>query len=250
MKAKRPLFKTFLAETIQHHIAEKRPLYFSWSCQYCHDEHRGDMLKKAASLKLDPDLEIGRQDIGLIDKAGKVFAIIQIAATRVIKKSALEFFKRQQIILIQIPMPSTTDSEIFQKTLSHPSLVTTCLNPRCEKCGDFKQITKLIIVDGPCWKCSATIKIAAIRKAGYTLGPDEFSLAEIQAARTKSANIQERYSNTMDAKYLVNTCQCGAFVGNHYLFTEYIAPGTCGMMPFQQFDIGYHCEACFEAMSR
>lgn len=249
MKATRPSLKTLLAETLEQHIVQNLPLHIHWSCLYCHDEHQGNLLKKATALALDPDLEISQPDIALLDNEGKVFAVIEIVTTRKPKKGVLEFYKKQRIILIQILRPSAANLEQLQQKIMHPMLVTTCLNPRCEKCGNFKQKTMLTIVDGPCWKCSATIKVAAIRKAGHTLGPDKFSKAEIEAARSKGVNIQEKYSRTAEETYLANSCHCGVFVGNHYLFTDYISPGSCGILPSEEFEIGYHCEACYEAMS-
>ena len=104
----------------------------------------------------------------------------------------------------------------------------------------------MTIVDGPCWKCSAVMKVAGIEKAGHTGGPAEFSDEEIEIARGKGVNIREQYSKTMNEKYLANTCRCGAFVGEHYLFTDYIAPASYGSLPSQSFEIGYHCENCIE----
>src|ERR1700733_12228227 len=109
MKATRLFFNNLLAETLEQHIAKNLPLHFHWSCLYCHDEHQGNLLKKATALKHNPDLEISQPDIALIDSDGKVFVVIETVTTRKPKKGVLDFYKKQQIILIQILLPSAAN---------------------------------------------------------------------------------------------------------------------------------------------
>lgn len=239
-------FKTLLARKLQQFIDGNQPLQFQWSCKYCDGHHEGNLLKRIKSVIVEHDLGICRPDIALLDKEQKVFAVIEVVVTHKPEENVLEFYKNNKIILIQINLSSDTDIDELDKKISSPNLVTTCFNPQCNKCGNFKHKTILTIVDGPCWKCSAVMKIAAIEKAGSTIGPSGFSPEEIGIARSKGVNIRERYSKTINENYLANTCRCGAFIGEHFLFTDYIAPASYGDLPFEEFEIGYHCESCFQ----
>ncbi len=239
-------FKTLLAKKLQQLIDENLPLQFFWLCKYCDGQHEGNLLKKIKSVKVEHDLAICRPDIALLDKEQKVFAVIEVVVTHKPEEKVLEFYKSSNIIVIQINLSSDKDIDELERKISNPDLVSTCFNPKCSTCGNFKHKTILTIVDGPCWKCAFTMKVAGIEKAGHTIGPAEFSTDEIEIARSKGVNIREQYSKTINENYLASTCRCGAFVGEHYLFSDYIAPASCNNLPSESFEIGYHCERCFE----
>jgi len=239
-------FKMLLARRLQQLIDENLPLRFSWLCKYCGGQHEGNLLKKIKSLKVEHDLASCRPDIALLDKEEKVFAVIEVVVTHKPEEKVLEFYQSSNIIVIQLDLSSDNDLDELERKISKPDLVSICFNPKCDKCGNFKHITILTIVDGPCWKCSSTMKVAGIEKAGHALGPAEFSQDEIEIARSKGVNIKKQYSKTINEEYLANTCRCGAFVGEHYLFSDYIAPASYGNLPSESFEIGYHCENCFQ----
>lgn len=240
-------FKSLLAKKLQKHIDENIPLQFHWACQYCDDRHEGNLLKRIKSVAVEYDLEICRPDIALFDKDNKAFAAIEIVVTHKPENRVLEYYKKNNIILIQINLTSDTDIDDIENKISNPDIVAICFNPRCETCGNFKHRTILTVIDGQCWKCSSLMKIAAIQKAGGTVGPAGFSPAEIAIAQSKGVIIREHYSKTANENYLANTCRCGTFIGEHFLFTDYIAPASFGDLPCEEFEIGYHCESCFQA---
>jgi len=85
----------------------------------------------------------------------------------------------------------------------------------------------MLIVSSSCYKCGKPIKVAAVnndRNMSSWIGPEEFTEEELDFARSKGVFIKSNFSKTMGTSYLSNTCpHCSAFVGQHYLFTEYIA---------------------------
>jgi hypothetical protein len=54
--------------------------------------------------------------------------------------------------------------------------------------------------------------------------------------------LKSHYSRTAGERYIVNTCRkCGAFIGQHYLFTEYVAAYCYSE---EEFDIGFSYPSC------
>jgi len=239
-------FKILLAKKLQQLINENLPFQFHWTCEYCDDRHEGNLLKKIKAIEVEHDLGVCRPDITLFDGEKRVFAVVEIVVTHSLENRVLDFYQNNNIILIQINLTSDTDINELDNKISNPDFVSTCFNPKCEKCGRFKHRTILTVIDGKCWKCSSDMKVAAIQKAGSTIGPSDFSPEEINIAKDKGVNIKECYSKTINENYMANTCDCGAFIGDHYIFTDYVAPASYGDLPSKEYEIGYHCEHCFQ----
>lgn len=113
----------------------------------------------------------------------------------------------------------------------------------------------MVIVDGPCWKCGITMKVAAIyseplemlRDDGTHLNPSSFNEQEVEIARSKGVLLQPQHSKTMEQTYLANTCgnkSCGTFAGNFFLFQEYISPAGFGELAKEELSLGLMCPDC------
>lgn len=248
-------FKNLLAKKIEHHINSKTPLSIFWNCSFCGDEHSGNLLKKINAVKVEHNLTVCQPDIALLDSSEKVFAVIEIVVTHKPEESVVSFYSDNDIILIQINLTSDQDIDNLEEKVSNPDIVNTCYNPKCNTCGQFQQKKKMTIIEGDCWKCGSTMKIATIssskggliRGSSNNLRPSDFTSEEIEFAKTKGVILKTQYSKTVGDNYVANSCpKCGSFVGDHYLFTQYIAPASFGELPSQKFDIGYHCERCDE----
>lgn len=96
--------------------------------------------------------------------------------------------------------------------------------------------TKMTIIEGLCWKCNEAIKVAVTEGDGIMssyCGPDEFTDAELDFAKSKGVVIRTQDSKMANETYLANTCpHCNTFVGNFYLFTQYIQPADIGEYKF------------------
>ena len=89
------------------------------------------------------------------------------------------------------------------------------------------------------------MKIATISTGSGYLYPSEFTKDEIAFAKSKGVILKTQYSNTIGKNYVANTCpKCGSFVGNHFLFTQYIVPASYDELLSQSFEIGYYCNYC------
>jgi hypothetical protein len=93
-----------------------------------------------------------------------------------------------------------------------------------------KEKASVMIITAPCWNCEKPMLVAMI---GQHDGPSAFTKAEIQLAEKNGVFIKEIYSHTADERYLANACwECGAFVGNWYLFTNYWAEAMYGRLEY------------------
>lgn len=100
----------------------------------------------------------------------------------------------------------------------------------------------MYIINGKCWKCAESIKVAIIqadfdKRGATTVGPESFSETELALARSKGVSIAIQYSKTKEESYLANTCSCGTFIGQHYLFTDYFHSAQMGDYNFERIDL-------------
>jgi Competence protein CoiA-like family len=246
-------FKNLLASKIEQHIKTNTPLPISWSCKYCGLLHTGNLLKKIKDVKIEYYLTVCKPDIALIDHNNKVFAVIEVVVTHKPEENVLNFYNDNDIILVKINLTSDKDIDDLDSKISQPDEVSTCYNPKCKTCGQFQQKRIMTIIDGPCWKCDSTMKVATISSSRgglinastNNLRPSDFTEKEIAFAQSKGVKLKTQYSKTVNEKYVANSCnKCGSFAGDFYLFTQYIAPASYGELPSQTFDIDYHCEHC------
>jgi hypothetical protein len=242
-----------LTDKIEQHISTQTPLSFSWNCNFCGLKHAGNLLKKAIAVKIEYNLTVCQPDIALIDIDNKVFAVIEVVVTHKPEESVLKYYAENNIILVQINLTSDEDIDNLESKIAQPDLVSICYNPKCKTCGHFQQKKIMTIIDGPCWKCGSTMKVATIssstggivRGSSNHINPSEFTVEEINFAKSRGVLLKTQFSKTVGAKYVANSCaKCGSFAGDFHLFTQYIAPAGYGELPSQKFDIGYHCEHC------
>ncbi len=240
-------FKRLLTRKLEQHISDSTPLEITWKCNNCGEKHSGNLIKKAINVKLEYYMGECQPDIALIDKGGKVFAVIEIVVTHKPEQKILEFYRANNITLIQINLES--DQDIFNLNLkaSNPNIVSLCTNPKCPSCGRATLKRYLTIIDGWCYKCKGSMNIATIHRGfnGYYMRPDEFSPSEVAIANSKGANLKMNYSKTMRERYMSDTCpNCNAFAGSHFVFTEYYSPAGYGEIPSVVHDIGFVCPSC------
>lgn len=90
---------------------------------------------------------------------------------------------------------------------------------------------QMYIIAAECYKCDEAMNVAIIKseKRNSFCGPEAFSAEEKKIAKNNGVTIRQQRSYTMEQTYDANTCpHCNAFVGQHYLLTEYFVPAECG----------------------
>ena len=108
--------------------------------------------------------------------------------------------------------------------------------------GNATTKKRLLIIDANCWKCRAPMKVAALRADTGYLNIGDFTDLDIQLATQHGAFLRSHDSQTAGERYVANTCRrCKAFIGNHYLFSDYVADLA---LDRQELDAGYYCSVC------
>ena len=241
------IFKILLHEKIQHYLETNLPLDIKWNCEYCPNPHTGNLLKKAVQVKLEHNLGVCKPDIALLDKDNKVIAAIEVVVSHSPEQSTLDYYELNKIVLIQYILTTDEDISRLNNPLIEPDKVALCRNPKCNNCGSYTSKKQLLIIDSHCWKCLAPMKVAAIQgEAGY-ISTSEFSEFDVKLANQKGAWLISQYSRTVGRRYIANTCRkCRAFIGDHYLFTDYIAASDYEEDVYEKevFDVGYYCVCC------
>ena len=111
----------------------------------------------------------------------------------------------------------------------------------------------MYINESGCYRCGNDLKYAYImsqtgdmvRGLSNHLYPDDFTDKEVNLARFNGVLIKKQYSKTSGYSYLANSCNhCKTFIGNNYLFTDYISQENyCDSEKNKHF-VGYQCEHC------
>jgi hypothetical protein len=236
-------FKRLLCKRIFRTLNAGEALAFQWKCDsYC-GSHTGNLLKRATLAEEELNLEICRPDIALLDKEGNVAAAIEIVVTHPPEQSTIDFYKAKRIPLVVFALKSDTELSRVDEEVLRPDTVDACLNPKCTKCNRHMSCLKMLIIDGKCWKCNSAMKVGALR--GDADWEPEISAEHIALANRHGANFKTRYSKTVRERYAANTCrECNAFIGGHYLFSDYIAPAEYGEYSSIELDAGFYCPAC------
>lgn len=246
-------FKILLADKLQQHLDNQTPLPFSWICQYCGEDHSGDLLKKVKAVRLEHNLIVCKPDIALFGEIDQIFGVIELVVTHPPSGNVIKYYKDNDIVLIQINLTSDKDIDELDSKIARPIKVGTCFVPKCKNCNQFQSKKIMTIIEGQCWNCDNMIKIAVISNSNgdlvdgdsKLLPPSQFTPYEIEFAKSKGAILKIQYSKTVNHNYVANSCgKCGSFAGNFYLFSQYIAPSSYGNLKSEKFDIGYHCKSC------
>ena len=243
-------FKNILYKKIESFIAKDLSLNMKWECNSCYKEHNSNMLKNIKKVKLEYNLGSCRPDIALLDANGNVIIVIEVVVSHYPEEKVLEFFKKNNIILIRFDLKGDEDLDIIRDEILKPSFIDFCFNPKCKICDNFMQDKKIIIMEGPCRECNSKIKVASIEEGEITKvfgsdGPEGFSSENIEFARSKGAFIDKRYTGYYSAKghpLFVNICKkCNSFVFPQSIFTDYISASDCKR---EEYIVGYYCEEC------
>ena len=232
----------FIEDKIQNNVNE---FHFEWICDECSDKHEGNMLKKAKSVYTEHNLGICRPDIVLLDNDGKVVIAIEIVVTHSPSSETLEYYSTKKIACLQIHVSDFDDCEDVENKLAHPDFVNLCPAPICQKCNSRMHKSKMIIVNGICWKCRKDMAIAMIETKRSMHSPANFTEKEIELANRNGANIQLKYSNQFKESYYANVCKyCNAHIGDLYMHNYWNAP----LRKVVKFE--YKCYECIEQEKR
>jgi hypothetical protein len=96
----------------------------------------------------------------------------------------------------------------------------------------------MYIIPTTCYKCGKPMNMAVVNRGNGFSGPDAFSIEEINIAKENGVIIEHQYSRTRQESYNAATCpHCNTFIGQHFIFTEYISPVLYGDCDFKFVEI-------------
>jgi Competence protein CoiA-like family len=235
-------FKTLLHNKLQKYLDQDLPLRIQWTCSNCQEIHTGNLLKKAIQVRLEHNLGTCQPDIALLDKNDCVVAIIEVVVTHAPEQTTLEYYKKNQIAVVLYSLKSDEDIERLDGEILEPNDVNLCTNPKCSECGEHMRKKQLLIIDATCWKCHAPMKVAALQSRSGYIRLSDFSESDIQLANQNGCFLKSQYSHVVEEKYVANTCRkCRKFIGDHYLFGDYVADLEYER---EELDAGYYCHHC------
>lgn len=242
-------FKTLLLEEIARRIEGEFDLTISWGCSYCYGKHTGNLLKKADSVSLEHSLGICRPDIALIDEKESIFAVIEVVVTHPPSDEVKDYYRKSGITLVELRLDSDEILNDVGRKLTEADYVQLCPErKRCSECGHFKDPVVMRVIEAKCYSCNVAMRIPFIEgdhSRGSHVGPDQFDYQEIAAARECGAIIEWQHSKTLNTRYWAATCgRCSRFIGQHLLFTEYIALATSESSKIPSIRLGDFCTYC------
>jgi hypothetical protein len=116
-------FKKMLLNIIMEYIKEKKPLEIKWNCFICKQEHNWNILNGVYDAKDECFMEVCRPDIALFNENGKASIVIEIIDTHEPEKSVIEYYIKNNIVLIQIKLDSIDDLENIENKIKYPLTV-------------------------------------------------------------------------------------------------------------------------------
>src|SRR5690606_18808850 len=144
--------------------------------------HTGNLLKTARKVELEHCLDECRPDLSLLDKNGRLVAAIEVVVTHKPEEGVREFYRQNNIALIELHLTSETDLDNITDKLAHADAVDICLESRrCSRCSHFQQPILMRIIDAACYSCKAKMRVPFIEgdeDRGSYVGPERFSNKE------------------------------------------------------------------------
>jgi len=236
--------KRLLFERIVASLGSGVAIPIRWTCEHCHEEHEGNLIKKATGVVLEKSLGPCRPDVTLIDGNGSPVALLEIVVSHRPDPTVLAYAAERRIPLAEFHMAGTGDLDhITESEVLIPTKMDLCMRPRCPKCGKYLQKASLHVIGARCWKCDRAMKAALLTGLGGVRGPEALTEQERAVARENGVVLRLERGNTRRGQWkrMTNACgHCGAFTSTHYLhnFWHEIGPSTERMVRWLCSDCG------------
>lgn len=201
-------FKKELCNLLEKHLSEKHDLNIRWNCPECSDQHEGNLLANATSVREEHNLTVCQPDIALLDVNNKVIAAIEVVVTHSPEEKALKFYRDNDIILIQINLSSDEDLKNIEELISAPSIVDYCHSPNCSNSENYSVDRRPLSYTDKCGKCYSPIERYAI-EINSVLGSWhslDFKEDEIEFVKSKRRNIKVNTNASTNEKYPISDC--------------------------------------------
>jgi hypothetical protein len=237
--------KQLVADFLMRKIEGRLPVNFAWTCTLCTEQHQGNLLKFAKTVKLETAVDRIRPDILLSDPDGKPRIAIEIVVSHAPEPEMLTFCNERDIQVVELHLTADSDLDRIEELIANPTKVHACRNKPCPKCNNRLRTKVLLLIHGKCWACERPIIVAAIDDDCMPIGPEQFTDDEIQIARKYGVSLKKRFIAFDNLEVWVNACtHCPKCVGPSHLDSQYTAVTATHAYKTEQLKIGYYCPSC------
>ena len=95
--------KMLLCTQIENVLSAGRQIPLTWKCSRCSDEHKGNLLRKARTVRLEYSLPDCRPDLTLLDQHDKPVAVIEIVVCTLRKSTSVSSVRVRTLACGRIP---------------------------------------------------------------------------------------------------------------------------------------------------
>jgi len=185
-------FKLLLLQHIRDSITNKTPIGIEWECIYCHTKYKGSLIQYATAAQDEYQMEKCRADIALLGQDGKPFAVIEIVVTHKPEETTIAYYKKNNIILIQIELDSEDDLDKIEAKINKPTSIDFCFNPQCPNIDDYIFIREPAIYKKKCGYHSMLTCYAEIHHYLCSFRSTDLTDEEIEFAKSKGVTFEGR----------------------------------------------------------
>jgi len=202
-------FKKLVIELYKKSKSENQHIFIQWKCNICNYPNLVSLFQSAAFIREEYNLKVCRPDIALLNEDGKIFAAIEIVVKHAPEEDVLQYFKENNIVLIQINVNDEEELSKITEKIQIPDFVDYCLNPTCPNYLRYNIKRQLLWKKIPCNKglhsivvCKVAIDCAFGRHENY-----DFSHNEIQWIKQNGTNISfKKKDNLRIATFSCSNC--------------------------------------------
>lgn len=146
-------FKKELVNLLNKYLSEEKELLVNWNCTTCSEHNEGNLLAKTTSIEEEYNLKVCQPDIALLNAEDNVIVAIEVVVTHDPEDKVLQFYKENDIILIQINLSSDKDLNNIESKISTPNIVGYCLSPKCSISKRYSIDRKILVGKDSCGRC-------------------------------------------------------------------------------------------------
>lgn len=143
-------FKYFLVEFLQNKLNNNSSLTMSWFCEKEKHINEVNLLGNVSSIKMEYNLKECRPDIALFDNEEKLIAVIEVIVTHYPNENTVNFYKENDIVLIEVILSSEDDLNNIESKIKNPNYVDYCLYPKCNNYIEAITSRRLYIYNDIC----------------------------------------------------------------------------------------------------
>lgn len=202
-------FKMMLANLLNDSVARKEAFDVQWECEACRRQHIGNVLEKVDSVHDEYRVDPFRPDIALLDANHNVIGVFEIVVSHAPEPVALQFYAEKGIPVFQVNVGDDSDLKLVRERATSPTVVSFCLNPKCEKRnrGRVKrEVISQITRCGHCFEPRESYFVFVDSLFGLQKSLD-FTDDEIQLVKDSRPNIQIHVEKSEKGTYPISVCR-------------------------------------------